>query len=140
MLKAGKPIIVCDPAIWDIYCATVVQDEPDEIKRNPLVRIEGMIRYPTQQALIYSDIANENVPIPYASTCRLMFCGSCAHAINTDATFYNASVQQARKVEIGYWQLMMANGALEKLAQDIIDILHRHIRGEYGKARKLCTR
>ena len=72
MVYKGEIIVVNDPDLRDMYCAEVVRGE-DEKKRNVLVRILYMIRYPIQHSIIYQDHANENPPFKAGQVVRLAF-------------------------------------------------------------------
>lgn len=72
MVKPGEVVIVHDPDLKDAYCARVMETE-NETRRNILVKVLYMVRYPIQHAVIWPDYASENAPIPEGCVCRMSF-------------------------------------------------------------------
>lgn len=72
MVYKGEIVVVHDPDLRDMYCAEVVRGD-DEYKRNLLVRILYMLRYPIQHSIIFKDRANENPPFMAGQVVRLHF-------------------------------------------------------------------
>ena len=72
MIHKGDIVVVRDPDLLDMYTGEAMRDE-DERKRNVLVRIRTMLRYPIQHAIIRPDCASENPPIAAGAVCRLEY-------------------------------------------------------------------
>ena len=98
MIRKGQIVVVRDPDLLDMYTGEVVRDEL-ETRRNILVRIRTMIRYPIQHAIINPDCANENPPIQAGTVCRLEY----VRTVTThDAAYCDYEATLARCLEEYY--------------------------------------
>lgn len=132
MIHKGDWLIVWDADIQDMYVATAVKDEPDELAVNPLVRIHSMIAYPMQRTIGYRDIAMEHAPIPEGTICRmkLVYRGRLGFCEDYEASMQVAMAQMVDSVR------GRIKGGLTNLtsmaAQAEYDILARHALGQFG--------
>lgn len=140
MVYQGEIVVVNDPDLRDMYCAEVVRDE-EEGKRNPLVRIIYMIRYPIQHSIIYPDRANENPPFMAGQKARLRF---VRRAMREDGNYTDFEATFDRCLKTYYeGRLACYNAdkgkpeALQRYRVDPkeFDILERHRRRQFGKKR-----
>lgn len=95
MVYKGEIVVVGDPDLRDMYCAEVVRGG-EENKRNILVRILYMIRYPIQHSIIYKDRANENPPFQEGQAVRLRFIRRAMRA-DAEGVTYDAAFDRCLK-------------------------------------------
>lgn len=95
MVYKGEIVVVGDPDLRDMYCAEVVRGD-EENKRNILVRILYLIRYPIQHSIIYKDRANENPPFMAGQVVRLHFVRRAMTGDEKDYT-YDAAFDKCLK-------------------------------------------
>ena len=130
MVKTGTAVIVHDDDLKDTYYATLAEDARDLSKRNPLVKIRSILRYPIQHAIIWPDVASEHAPVREGHVCRLRFL-RFAEEGDTILGDYAESLRSA-----------LAEAIREARAagrEDILEILYHHERGAFRKRRATCT-
>ncbi len=128
MYLAGTAVIAYDAGLRDRYYAVVHKEERDE-KRNPLVEIRAVIDYPIQTAIIWPDVASENVPLACGLVCRMPVERRLEMSAFPD---YKRSRAEALRRAI--------EAAHADHRRDILAILLRHKRGAFGRKRRLCDK
>lgn len=129
MIPKGTPVVVTDPNVQDIYNAILTEDWDDTGAKNPASRIQTMIRYPIQQAIMYPDISSENGPLLEDEVYRLKVLS--IRATDETACSYEESVARARLVAIEY--------AKQHGRADCLEILKRHEQGLIRRRRSVLA-
>jgi hypothetical protein len=142
MIHPGEIVIVHDPDIRDMYCARIMK-QGDEIKMNVLVQIIYMIRYPIQHAVVYTDRANENPPIPEGTICRLKFVRRCQpgeeHFTTYDDSFYKCLDTYVKNANIKNFANMRNHVPQYPFDPKEFEILTRHTHKKFNKKRAIWT-
>lgn len=128
MFERGTPLIVGDDDLQDRYIADLMKSEEGGLRRrNPIVKIRFVLRYPIQHAIIWRDVPKENAPIAQGAICRLTVYEAADAALLARFHSYDQSLRDALQ------------DAFQRAQTDAErEILSRHMNGKVKVRRVLC--
>ena len=128
MFERGTPLIVGDDDLQDRYIADLMKSEEGGLhRRNPIVKIRFVLRYPIQHAIIWRDVPKENAPIAQDAICRLTVYEAADAALLARFHSYDQSLRDALQ------------DAFQRAQTDAErEILSRHMNGKVKARRVLC--
>ena len=127
-VKVGMPLIVGDEELEEEYVADLLKNEGyHPSKRNPIVKIRFVLRYPIQHAIVWTDIPHENRAVDEGVICRLHFFRMASPEEVSRFSSYAESLKAAQEQALF--------NALQEKDSITVDIIINHMRGEYRRPR-----
>lgn len=127
MIPKGSLVVVSDHETMESYIARLLEDFPAHRHMSPAVRILRVLVYPRQTAIMHCDIITERAPLPEGTETRMPFVCLWPLAGLPDGT-YRQSAEAALTAYI--------TEARETSRYEVLEVLARHRRGEYGRTRR----